>query len=259
MKQDRSIVRSNTLEKVKCKSFLEGVSLPPALKAAKHQLKKAKKAVRKANKKAAELCKEYLEERAEAEALISGTSKSVILKRIIAAEENRQDYQYLAMLRGKCKSSGLQSLMIPKPGGQFETIHDPKEITEKLIERNKKHFNQAHGTPFTEGPVYELFGWSGTGPAAEDVLAGTLDLNKLDTTEAVKSVLHNLERKEDFEEMSTCISTEDMVAGFKNWDERTSTSPSGRHLTLYKGLLAFEDHVQTDEYEPGSSKESEGE
>jgi hypothetical protein len=33
------------------------------------------------------------------------------------------------------------------------------------------------------------------------------------------------------------ISFEDFVTSLLHWDEKTSTSPSGRHLGLYKGIL----------------------
>ena len=88
-----------------------------------------------------------------------------------------------------------------------------------MIERNTKHFNQAHGTPFTKGGLFELLGWSGTGPAAEKVLAGTLDIDSLETTEAVKAILRGLQRRDNFQAIDTHITNDDFMKGFKRWDE----------------------------------------
>ena len=62
-------------------------------------------------------------------------------------------------------------------------------------------------------------------------LGGTLDVDTLDTTDAVKAVLHGLKRHNNFSEISTHITNEEFMPGFKRWDERTSTSPSGRNLS----------------------------
>ena len=42
-------------------------------------------------------------------------------------------------------------------------------------------------------------------------------------------------------EISLDISPEDYEEGFKKWPEMTATSPSGRHLGLYKALLKNEE------------------
>jgi len=40
------------------------------------------------------------------------------------------------------------------------------------------------------------------------------------------------------------ITFEELMKGFKKWPERTTTSPSGRHLGVYKSLL--KDHLPKD-------------
>ena len=37
------------------------------------------------------------------------------------------------------------------------------------------------------------------------------------------------------------ISSEDYEEGFRKWSEMTATSPSGRHLGLYKALIGVEE------------------
>ena len=51
------------------------------------------------------------------------------------------------------------------------------------------------------------------------------------------------EKKEDKKEreISLDITPEDYEEGFKKWPEMTATSPSGRHLGLYKALLNNEE------------------
>ena len=219
----------------------------------KSRLQESRKRYREAVKNASKNREKFLEERAEATALHTGKAKEKVLKQILASEESAKDFEYLSILRGKTKSGGLSSIKVPtgetdandKP--IYTEIFDQNQITRHLIDRNTKHFNQAQGTPFTEGLLFEMFGWDGTGPAADAVLDGTLDIDSLDTTDAVKSVLRRLRKREDWSPIKTEITTEEFIAGFRKWNERTSTSPSGRNLSMYKALVAFESREQPDD------------
>ena len=63
--------------------------------------------------------------------------------------------------------SGLKEIAIPKdkninwntiskhsPDDQWETITDPIQIEDYIIQRNVVHLNQAQGTPFTANPLH---------------------------------------------------------------------------------------------------------
>ena len=172
---------------------------------------------------------DFLDERAEAEAIAKNTDKEKVLKQIKASEESSLDFQYLSVLLGKTKSAGIQRLLIPTDKeGECESIFDPEDISKQLIQRNRNHFGQAHGTPFTCSPLSDLMGWDATGDVAEGILNGTYDIDSIATTDAVKTILRALRRdKCDAPPLEDSISPQDFIKGFKKWNERTSMSPSG--------------------------------
>lgn len=66
---------------------------------------------------------------------------------------------------------------------------------------------------------------------AESVLNGKdIEGPTLEATE----ILNECRRKIEKDEQE--ISIDEMKRGFKKWDERTSTSPSGRHLGMYQSF-----------------------
>ena len=126
------------------------------------------------------------------------------------------------------------------------------------VERNRKHFGQAKNTPFACAPLSELTGWDATGEVADATLNGTFDVESVDATDAVKAIFRALRKdKCNAPPLKETITTKDFVDGFKKWDERTSTSCSGRHLSHYKATLAHDKRPPRDEH--GNEIPSEGE
>ena len=60
----------------------------------------------------------------------------------------------------------------PKTCQDWQTIDVPDEIVKHLQARNRKHFGQAHGTPFTCEPLNNDLGFCGDGPGADAILNG---------------------------------------------------------------------------------------
>jgi hypothetical protein len=124
----------------------------------------------------------------------------------------------------------------------WDRIFDQNTITELIIERNKKHFSQAHGTPFTVEPLVNWAGWHGTSDSATEILNGNLPPDVLaQTTEAAGDIMKSYQQDiADPDSIPIRISTDDLRHGIKSWKETTSTSPSGRHLGYYHSILAYE-------------------
>jgi hypothetical protein len=59
---------------------------------------------------------------------------------------------------------------------EWQRMSDPKEAETNILDKNKTHLRQAHGTPFTEGDL-EQIQFSDTGPLADSILAGTAQSN----------------------------------------------------------------------------------
>ena len=67
---------------------------------------------------------------------------------------------------------------------------------------------------------------------------GEIDIDKLPMNKDEKDFLREFEpNKNDPPKISSEFTREQLMKGFKIWPERTSTSPSGRHLGLYKVWL----------------------
>ena len=129
----------------------------------------------------------------------------------------------------------------PKSSTEWSVIDVPSEIVSNLQRRNRLHFGQAHGTPFTVSPLKKRLGFSGYSEHADNISQrGSEDYPSLD--ENVKLLLDHL--KLLMEEMADhpsypTITDEEFVGKLKVWKETTTTSPSGAHLGHHKALIAF--------------------
>jgi hypothetical protein len=130
-----------------------------------------------------------------------------------------------------------------------EVLLEVNDIHKAILEQNKKHFYQADVTPFAGGAentiLYDLTGYTGMSKAAKEVINGTF-LNKYganlgDILPKTEQVIRELSMPEEIKVLGKQIETEiseaDFISGFKGWKERTSTSPSGRHLGHYKAIV----------------------
>lgn len=79
-------------------------------------------------------------------------------------------------LLNKNKSGSLQCLMIPDPddlkGKKTKGICNHAKINKLRLERNRKHFSQLRGTPFTSVNLVSLFRRQGDAKTADDPVAG---------------------------------------------------------------------------------------
>ena len=73
---------------------------------------------------------------------------------------------------------------IPKklPQEEWKRIEDPVLVEKYIIERNKRHLNQAQGTTCTIEPLNTLLGLDSRTPFGNSVLEGTVDLSQLSLT-----------------------------------------------------------------------------
>jgi hypothetical protein len=69
---------------------------------------------------------------------------------------------------------GLSHILQNNPDGTTTRVQDPDQLAKTLYQRNRKHFSQAHGTPFTIPPLSNILDFSGVSPAGFDVLQGDL-------------------------------------------------------------------------------------
>jgi uncharacterized protein YdiU (UPF0061 family) len=130
--------------------------------------------------------------------------------------------------------SGLTSIRIPTDNSSYKTIINPKEIEERLLNRNLNHYAQAEHTAMANHLIRKKMGLSGTSEFCDQVLEGSADLTNFPIT--LQAIFQQLHQPHSFAVDDT-ISYEDYKDALHKWKETTSTSLSGRHLGHYISLL----------------------
>jgi ribonuclease HI len=170
----------------------------------------------------------------------SETNKSNSIKSLMQREEKRQDFKKIRRVFKAGKGKGITTLEIPDPEnpGQWKTITIPTECKSKLIVRNIGHFGQSKDTPFATSPLNNLLGYKGTSIIATSLIFNKTkhpDFNNL--PDHVKDIINKLGDGQRIQPIPEIITVDEFCSGFRVWNERTTTSPSNRHLGLYKLLL----------------------
>jgi hypothetical protein len=119
-------------------------------------------------------------------------------------------------------------------------ITEPSRIVEELIKRNIIDFGQAKATAFTTPPVSEELGYKGRNEMTNLIISNQLDFPYQQLPEHVRLIFDKLIDGKKLQEISNNILYEDFCGGFKKWVEKTTTSPSGRHLEHYKVLMQIQ-------------------
>jgi hypothetical protein len=124
--------------------------------------------------------------------------------------------------------------MDPKKATVWKTVYDPQQVVAVLQARNKKHFRQAEGTFYSTTGEFESIPFDGSGPVADEVLAGRYQSDD----PVVQLLLDELLRPRNnalppIADLLTAVTDR-----LTKWDETTSVSPfSKRYLTQYISLI----------------------
>ena len=196
----------------------------------------------------------------ESTSLKKDADSAIILRRLQRAEEIRQLFAKLRTLRLKSTCRGVTSIEIPvhpdddpKTCTEWRTIDVPSEIVEQIQERNKIHFGQAHGSPFTVPPLADDLGFCGDKDGAEAIFRGQYDRTPF--AEHVQILLQHLQVTQELiqEQSYPTITDGEFVGKLQVWKESTATSPSGLHLGHYKALIARHE-FSDDEADPSQDQ-----
>jgi hypothetical protein len=142
---------------------------------------------------------------------------------------------------------GISSILVPLPKEGIEleylAITDGPTIESLILRRNIRHFRQAENTPLATPAVIRQIGFGADTDRAEQLLDGTDDPTDITDDEWSRYLLTSMKRHS--EELEITITAEKMMNKYRRWKERTSTSPSGRHLghfhALFRPLKAKDD------------------
>ena len=133
--------------------------------------------------------------------IASNSAEAIKWKNQQRAEEIKAMYRKLRFIRkDSTRQNGLSRLEVPadptedqKKCTAWKTIDVPEEITKYLLERNKAHFGQAKGTPFTVSPLNTAIDFSASTATSEMILEGNYSNHELD--ELTRLFLTHLKHK----------------------------------------------------------------
>jgi hypothetical protein len=172
------------------------------------------------------------------------TSQANVIRQIQQAEQRKYCWNTFKLLRkGPQSSGGLTHILVPNnpnDNTKHTRIQTKSELDAALLQRNIDHFRQAQGTPFTTSSICEYLGDDGCNQNTIEIFKGNVSPN---LPKFVKLLLQQF-KKTDHKPIDIPFTFEDMCKGFLKWRERTTTSPSGKHLGIYKSLIKSFYHHQ---------------
>ena len=173
------------------------------------------------------------------------------LKRIIRREANKQLHRKIGfVLHPNTYTGGLSSIDVPSLAppypigpdpktwnGPWYTITNPTDLARHIAATNARQYNQAHTTPFGQEPLQSYVGYKGDQPGAESLIHGELPPPHIMSAllPETQALLHYLTTCPRYHPpYSSSISGDQFQSLYRSLDERTSSSPSGRHLGHYR-------------------------
>ena len=141
--------------------------------------------------------------------------------------------------------SGLNKIEIPvcDSSGEiidFRTVSDASEMFQHLIHCNSQHFSQAENTPFVNGIFGKHLHPFQQNEFSESILEGTIDLTRFEINSAIAACISEMKfpvGENGSDTIKSTLTIDEFKQGFKLVAEKTSSSPSRRHLGHYKASL----------------------
>jgi len=171
------------------------------------------------------------------------TSEEKALKAIINSEASRKNYSTIHDLLGRNQASLTQVDVLSDrldPSSVLNTLSNKEEVEAQILQRNRKHSLQSLATPFMLHPILSTsIAPNSPSNRFANFLDGSFlsDLSVMhelsDSEKSWISSLHRLVNKE----ISLQLSIDDFKKIFQSKQERTASSPSGRHFGHYRSLL----------------------
>jgi hypothetical protein len=218
------------------------IILPDSISKANSTLRSARRRCCQVATEARSLRKTCEDERLSAFKLANPDQNPAKLEhQFFRALETKEMFHRLPSIKPK-STGGLSMVKIPdsetansKTAENWTTITDPIQVKKQILERNQRHFAQASVTPLATPEIQSLLSFGGISILADRLLFQNLDPSSITPDYYGQQLLAQCST--DTSEISPDISLKDMKRKYRCWPERTSTSPSGRHLSHYHALL----------------------
>jgi hypothetical protein len=180
--------------------------------------------------------------------------KDVLVQKEVKSRENRRtskrSWRKLGrQIRGYLKPHTLQKSKLTgvevsgADGGSWSRIDTKEQVKALIIDRNIEQFSHAGDTPFGYTPLGDELGHTGDTLMADDIYNGTLEHRSL-TDHAIKAIVKQLRKHPLLTKMiSPVVTTEAFISCFSCVAEKTSSSPSGRHVGHYIVCIDLKDEL----------------
>ena len=159
--------------------------------------------------------------------LSGNLTRSKALMQLKHIEAVRHQFKKLKIYMDKHTLTSPTTITITKQDGSSEKIIDSHTMHELIIHHNKKHFNQAQGSPPTIQPLLNILG-TGLDSSSQKIIDGTITIPN-ESPPLMKKFLRNLRQQHNHQE-SPQFPKEKIIQAFKKWKESTTTSPLGINL-----------------------------
>jgi len=197
----------------------------------------AQKQLRKVKCKADQLRKQHLEKILNEARSTKQQKKTAALTYLIRAEQNCHCYAALHKHTKPKSAGGLAYITTEsEPSQPPVIIIDREDMDDTLLEYCQKHFATEQGMPFTTEPLSHLLQYDGITVLGNLISQGQAPLEELPLDEPTKALLTHLKSKDKAKECLHPLVYEELQNGIKKWPKKTTMSPSGWHLGIYKSL-----------------------
>jgi hypothetical protein len=176
----------------------------------------------------------FLDQRIQQAIIQNKTTVAAAISKVKKIEYKLRSFKTIRRTTKPQTSTGLTHIF-HEVDTTIERVDEPSEMERILHLHFRNHFNQATGTPFTVGVLRETFGYGGHNTNTQYLLDGKLQLSEDVISTEMKWLLSNFRRSRP--PISAQFPAQDIQSGFLKWRESTSTSPSGKHLGIYRSII----------------------
>jgi hypothetical protein len=228
------------------------MEIPSSLATAKQMLRELRSTIKVIRSKSFSYREKDALTRLSACSRLGHSDEAKFMKAILEKEKQAQRWARIGRMKGTQRGKGISSLQIPaswpateagflsdtlenpKTCSSWKTVETPSDIEFYIRMRNRQHFGQAQGTPFTNTPLSQRFDWAANSVESELTLNGEFTSDDIDDLQQM--LLSHCTREQE-KVLGNKITSKSFRKRLKRWDERTTTSPSGLHLGHAKALV----------------------
>lgn len=202
------------------------------------ELREAWANLKLAQKQSREHRNRHLETCAEAAAAERNTDIKTLRQEMLKHEKHSRAWARIKRHINADSGGQLDHILLPEDN--MREVRDPTELHEILVNQSIINMSLPEGSPFTVPPLDSVIPPWSPSPVNDEILNGTYTPPN-GSSRNIKDLFQKLEMDHNIDTPTDILQVEITTEQFKNAvkirPERTSSSPSGRHIGHYKAAL----------------------